>query len=57
MILDSKWELLFKELNYVTLSEETMFDLGELVVDDLIERGAFMAAGFVVREMFGRKGN
>lgn len=41
---------MFKLLNEVTLSQETLFDLYELIVDDLIDKDAFEAAKFVLNQ-------
>ena len=46
--MNSQWDELFKLLNYLMPSNENLFDLYELVVDDLIDKNSFSAASFVL---------
>jgi len=55
--MESKWENLFKQLNYLTLSQETLFDLYELITDDLIDKDAFLAAKFIISRCIYGGGN
>lgn len=39
---------MFKLLNYLSLTYDVLFDLYELIVDDLIDKECYAAARFVI---------
>ena len=50
MILESDWQSLLSSLNYLMPSQENLFDLYELMVDDLIDKNSFSAAAYLLKE-------
>jgi uncharacterized protein YqgQ len=37
-------------MNYIVLSSEILFDLYELIIDDMIDKDAYMAAKYIINK-------
>lgn len=46
--MNSEWDELFKNLNYLMPSHENLFDLYELIADDFIDKDSFTAADYII---------